>query len=69
MEDVVHNGQVPKTVLFTLRQVSAEEQLFFDYGPKYWQGRRVGPASPESAQGVADEERNIDWDQAMEELD
>jgi hypothetical protein len=62
---------VPKAVIFTLRQVSAGEQLFFDYGPKYWEGRRAGPSSPEAAQAVAGkvETQEIDWDQAMEELD
>jgi hypothetical protein len=69
--DVDYTRQAPKAVIFTLRQVSVGEQLLFDYGPKYWEGR-AGPSSPEMAQalvGGADEEQVIDWDQAMEELD
>ena len=69
--DADYVGQAPKAVIFTLRQVSAGEQLFFDYGPKYWEGRRAGPSSPEAGHTVAGggEEQDIDWDQAMEELD
>lgn len=84
-----------------MRTVNAGEQLFFDYGPKYWEGRRAGPSAPEQFQQVEDEaaalsdcveppmlqddgmplaaagsssvavgrHEDIDWDQAMEELD
>ena len=69
--DVDNPSQAPKTVIFTLREVGSGEQLFFDYGPKYWEGRRAGPSSPESAREPAGgaAEQDIDWDQAMEELD
>ena len=68
--DVDNPSQAPKTVIFTLRQVGSGEQLFFDYGPKYWEGRRAGPSSPEFGRAVAGAaEQDIDWDQAMEELD
>lgn len=78
-----------RMVLFTLREISEGEQLFFDYGPAYWEGRApavpAGAATvaafsldpepdPESAAAAAEAasvegEKDVNWDEAMEELD
>ena len=40
-------GRVGRMVLFTLRPIAAGEQLLFDYGPGYWEGRQA-PALPDA---------------------
>lgn len=72
-------------VLFTLRRISKGEQLLFDYGPAYWQGRSppvlatanaavvppaaVAPPPDPCATVEAPPPPEVDWDVAMEELD
>ena len=71
-------------VLFTLRPIAAGEQLLFDYGPGYWEGRQAPalpdaetqpqreqqePASEPEPEPEPEERPADDWDAAMEELD